>query len=189
MIRHPNSRAVSADVGSPPEGRDSLLARLLDLQPQVRRRFEAAMPTRDLLGSLRDAIANTTMRQLEVMRLLGTSGPIAMHELAERAGISRSSATEVIDRLESQGMVERHHDPDDRRSIEVALTEKAAGLVGQFRAFHQASISAFAEAYDDEELATLVGLLEKVAVPDAPGRLRGGEPSAPADRPGSEAVD
>jgi DNA-binding MarR family transcriptional regulator len=156
-----------------PIGRSNLIARLLELQPQVRRRFEAAMPihVRKLKASLHDVMANTTLRQLEVLRLLATHGPLPMHELARLHGINRSSTTEVVDRLVGHGLAERRHDPLDRRSVAVALTAQAEALLAQFKCMHEASVAALTDAYDDEELATLVRLLEKLAIVEPPAQV------------------
>jgi DNA-binding MarR family transcriptional regulator len=120
---------------------------------------------RELKASLHHQVANTTLRQLEVLRLLATHGSLAMHSLATRHGTSRSSTTELVDRLVAQGLVERRHDAHDRRKIEVALTRQAKALLVQFRHLQVASITTLADVYSDAELATLVRLLEKLAMP------------------------
>ncbi|HUY08318.1 MAG TPA: MarR family transcriptional regulator, partial [Candidatus Dormibacteraeota bacterium] len=123
---------------------------------------------RELRASLQDMVANTTVRQLEVVRLLAEHGAVAMHELASLHGISRSSTTEVVDRLVGHGLAERRHDPLNRRIVEVALTVRAKDLLTRFRRLQRASITALADVYSDDELATLVRLLEKLAMPNAP---------------------
>jgi DNA-binding MarR family transcriptional regulator len=45
-------------------------------------------------------------------------------ELAHRIGIPASTLTGILDRLVSQGFLERHADPSDRRSVLVAATGK-----------------------------------------------------------------
>ena len=44
-------------------------------------------------------------------------------ELAAKLELSSGAMTNRIDRLEEDGLVERHRDPDDRRGVRVALTE------------------------------------------------------------------
>jgi DNA-binding MarR family transcriptional regulator len=144
----------------------------VDLQPHFRRRFEAVMPAQlcELDPSLHDLMGNTTIRQLEVLRVLAIRGALAMHELATLHGITRSSATEVVDRLVGHGLVERRYDSLDRRSVEVALTARAEALAAQVRRAQEASIAVLTNVFDDEELATLVRLLEKLALPEPPTR-------------------
>ena len=154
----------------------------MDLLPQFRRRFEAVLPSHlcELDASLHDVVANTTIRQFEVLRLLATRGPLAMHELATLHGISRSSTTEVIDRLVVHGLVERRHDPLDRRSVEVALTARAEALAAQVWRAQEASFAVLTDVYDDEELMTLVRLLEKLAGSEPPAPVPG-EPASAAE--------
>ena len=48
--------------------------------------------------------------------------PLTLTELAERLSCVRSNITQLMDRLESDGLVRRYDDPDDRRIIRAALT-------------------------------------------------------------------
>jgi len=49
--------------------------------------------------------------------------PLTLSQLAERLSCVRSNMTQLIDRLEADGLVNRLPDPDDRRSIKAELTE------------------------------------------------------------------
>ncbi|MFI6089376.1 MarR family winged helix-turn-helix transcriptional regulator [Streptomyces sp. NPDC051218] len=59
------------------------------------------------------------------------TGPMTMRELAERMSCEPSNATFVIDKLEKQGLVERHAHPTDRRAKLLVLT--AAGTASRER--------------------------------------------------------
>jgi DNA-binding MarR family transcriptional regulator len=183
MIRKPNrteNRGTPAAART--TGRAALIGRLMDQQSHLRRRFEAVRPTRlDTLDpTTRELLANTTIRQHEVLRLLADRGPLAMHELAQFLGISRSSATEVVDRLVTHGLLERRQDPIDRRTVQVALTVRARSLAAQVRRALKPGFATLLSVLDDCELATLVGLLEKLAKP-APPAAAVREPSSVLD--------
>jgi DNA-binding MarR family transcriptional regulator len=49
---------------------------------------------------------------------------LTLTQLAERHCCGRSNVTALIDRLESDGYVERSVDPNDRRNVRAALTPK-----------------------------------------------------------------
>ncbi|HVC39642.1 MAG TPA: MarR family transcriptional regulator [Candidatus Dormibacteraeota bacterium] len=183
MIRTPKQPGEGASPARRSSARLALVDRLLELQPELRRRFAAGVPSHfhELRASLQEMLANTTVRQLEVLRLLATHGRLAMHELAELTDISRSSATELVDRLETHGLAERRHDPQNRRSVEVALTVRAQESLAQFRELQRAGLAALADVYSNAELAALVGLLEKLAVSKLPGSA-GSEPQPEAAR-------
>lgn len=163
MIRTPK---LSAPAAEPDRSlREELIARLVDLQPEFQRRLDATMPAhvRQLRADLHDLMGNTTLRQLEVVRTLAAHGPLAMHELAELQGTTPSSITELADRLVEHGLVERRHRSEDLRTVEVALTARAEVLVKRLKEARQATFTAVTAAYDYQELATLVHLMQKLA--------------------------
>ena len=48
--------------------------------------------------------------------------PLSLSELATRLSCVRSNMTQLVDRLESDGMVQRVHCPNDRRSVKAEIT-------------------------------------------------------------------
>ncbi|WP_375244917.1 MarR family winged helix-turn-helix transcriptional regulator [Sphingomonas parapaucimobilis] len=48
---------------------------------------------------------------------------LAPHELAARAGVTRATVTGLLDGLERDGFLVRHHDREDRRRVWARLTE------------------------------------------------------------------
>ncbi len=163
MVGQPNQVPPPPRPPAAAAGRSALIERVLELQPLLRRRFELSTKGEAAPSALREVMATATLHQLEVLRTLASRGPLAMHELAELQGITRSSATEVVDRLAERGLVQRGHDPADRRTITVALTEPAMAMVEEVRRMHKATIAAVVDVLDDAELATLIQLMEKVA--------------------------
>ena len=57
-----------------------------------------------------------------VSQLAKARAPLALSELATRQSCVRSNMTQLIDRLEADGLVRRVDDPDDRRSVRAAIT-------------------------------------------------------------------
>jgi DNA-binding MarR family transcriptional regulator len=56
------------------------------------------------------------------------TGPMTMSELAERMACEPSNATFVIDKLEKQGLLERHPHATDRRAKQLVLTVEGVAL-------------------------------------------------------------
>jgi long-chain acyl-CoA synthetase len=77
---------------------------------RLARQVELALATVDL-----------TLPQYRVLILLG-GGKEAASALAEKLAVSRPSVTGVVDGLVARGLVERHHDRDDRRRVGHELT-------------------------------------------------------------------
>lgn len=49
--------------------------------------------------------------------------PISLSELAEKLTCVRSNVTQLVDRLEADGLVKRTDDPADRRAVRAEVTE------------------------------------------------------------------
>ena len=65
-----------------------------------------------------------SLAKLKVLGILvSSSGSLTLGELAERLACVRSNVTQLVDRLESDGLVRREADPDDRRSIRAVVTD------------------------------------------------------------------
>lgn len=52
--------------------------------------------------------------------------PLSLSELATRQACVRSNITQLVDRLEVDGLVQRLPDPDDRRGVKAGLTGAGA---------------------------------------------------------------
>jgi len=57
-----------------------------------------------------------------LMFLAEAEEPLLLSELAEHEGCVRSNITQLVDRLEKDGLVRRRPDPEDRRSVLAELT-------------------------------------------------------------------
>ena len=55
--------------------------------------------------------------------LVRSSTPLTLGELAQKLACVRSNVTQLIDRLEHDGLVRREADPADRRSIRAVITD------------------------------------------------------------------
>ena len=55
-------------------------------------------------------------------KLAEAGEPLTLGELAERLSCVRSNITQLVDRLEADGLVKRMADPADRRSVRAELT-------------------------------------------------------------------
>jgi DNA-binding MarR family transcriptional regulator len=74
-----------------------------------------------------------TLSQLTVLRWLRESGPQPAGRLAEAVGLSSTSATRLLDRLERRKLVERRRDSPDRRRVVIHLRPEGAALLGAVR--------------------------------------------------------
>lgn len=64
-----------------------------------------------------------SLAKLNVLSRLAEAGePLTLGEIAARLKCVRSNVTQLVDRLEADGLVRRADDPADRRSIRAVLT-------------------------------------------------------------------
>ena len=64
-----------------------------------------------------------SMAKLNVLSRMSEAGePLTLGEIAQRLKCVRSNVTQLVDRLEADGLVRREADPGDRRSTRAVLT-------------------------------------------------------------------
>jgi DNA-binding MarR family transcriptional regulator len=126
-----------------------LLARLGEAS---RRRFAAALKEQGLHP-----------RDFGVMTLIAAQPGLSQHQLHEQTGIDPSSMVAVIDELETVGLAERRPNPGDRRARSIYLTAKGEQTLAQVRVLTASLQGEMFGKLTKDELATLHGLLRKLA--------------------------
>src|SRR5262245_11400202 len=91
-------------------------AEVARLYPAVYRRFH--LSHRAVPGS------DVTPRMLGVLQHLAASGPLTIGELVLHLNLSKAATTELVDRLEVRGLVDRMPDDRDRRRVFIWLTNE-----------------------------------------------------------------
>lgn len=119
-----------------PCGGVSLAMRILHAGSVVSDRIERALEP-----------AGLSLAKMGVLRHLAAGHSLPLGQLAERLSCVRSNVTQLVDRLEGDGLVRRVPDPGDRRSVLATLTEEG-----------RRSYEAGARAQADAEAELLVGL-------------------------------
>ena len=74
-----------------------------------------------------------TPSQFRALRMLMHHGALRPSVLSEKLGIAPRSTTEVLDGLETKGLIERRPDPQDRRATLVAPTDHGTVVGDQIR--------------------------------------------------------
>jgi DNA-binding MarR family transcriptional regulator len=98
-------------------------------------------------------------------QLARAGGELRMTDLAARALISRSGMTRRVARLVEEGLVRRANTDADARGVIVALTDAGAARLTETAPVHLHGVSElFVAQLDDQELAALKHVLEKVTV-------------------------
>jgi DNA-binding MarR family transcriptional regulator len=102
---------------------------------------------------------DVTPGQARALGVLTRYGPMRLGALSEYLRIAPRSATEVVDALEEDRLVERRPDPDDRRATLVALTDRGEGVAAGIKAARAAEAEEFFARLDEADRASLARIL------------------------------
>jgi len=72
--------------------------------------------------------SGVTMSQCSTILGIGKNGTMTMHALSEWMSLATSTMTRIVDNLVRDGYIARAHDPQDRRVVQVSLTEEGEKL-------------------------------------------------------------
>lgn len=76
-----------------------------------------------------------TMSQAKLLYVVMASGPLTMSEIAQRLGVTASTASGAVDHLVSTGLLTRADDPANRRQVRVSATRLGLDTLEQMREF------------------------------------------------------
>ncbi|KHK98822.1 MarR family transcriptional regulator [Microbacterium mangrovi] len=80
---------------------------------------------------MRERVAALGLTTAQASALFELTGPMTLTELAGRMACEPSNAIGIIDKLESQNLIERQPHPTDRRAKQLALTSAGGDRRGQ----------------------------------------------------------
>lgn len=101
--------------------------------------------------------------ELRILEILGKHGPLMMTEVGERAVLSLSAVTSIMDGLVEKQLVRRNRSEDDRRVVRVELTPDGQGVFQEILEFHLRIVRGMLSSLNNGEQDTLIGLFRKMA--------------------------
>jgi len=106
-------------------------------------------------ATLADFNVDIKFPHFEIMMVLKEEGTLHPAEIGEKLLIAKAQMTHLIDKLVDLDLVEREMDPTDRRTLNIALTEKGKN----FLEIHENNIINAVREYisclEDEEIVNL----------------------------------
>ena len=106
-------------------------------------------------------LAEITLTQVQVLRGL-RDGPQTLGRLGAANGLSPTSMTRIVDRLERRGLVSRRRESEDRRLVQVHLEPAGERLLGEIRVVKGSDIHRAVEAMTSEERQRLTVSLRRL---------------------------
>ena len=130
-----------------------IFGRLKRLTTHIGREVDAVL--------LKHGLSSSSFDVLATLRRSGAPYRLSPGELLGMAMVSSGTMTNRIDQLEKAGLVERLFNPEDRRSVLIALTEKGLAAVEEAVGAHVANQQRLTRNLTAEDKAELDRLLKK----------------------------
>jgi DNA-binding MarR family transcriptional regulator len=106
---------------------------------------------------------NLPLSSYEVLMFVAEDGRMRMRDIADRALLSRSGLTRLVDRLVRDGLLVRESVPEDARGAFAVITPEGRALLNRARATHYAGIrELFLSQLSAEEQDRLGELFDRV---------------------------
>jgi MarR family 2-MHQ and catechol resistance regulon transcriptional repressor len=130
-------------------------------------RFSRAFETVD--RTIRDTFRahDLSSGQFGVLEALYHLGPLYQGELGEKLLQSKGNISTIISNLEKRDLVERRRDPDDRRYVNVHLTEAGEALITDVFPDHVDRVVEAFDVLDEEEIEAFSRLCKKLGLGNA----------------------
>lgn len=101
--------------------------------------------------------------QCFILKLIMEKGHATTSHLAERMEVKPSAITVMIERLVQNGFVERSPDPNDRRVIQLQLTDSGRQAFFKIRQQYHSILSQLLHESDIEDREAFIASFERIA--------------------------
>ena len=132
-------------------------------QPMFTALVEISRLANTLQSVMDMGMEDITSRQWLLLVILGRSeGPLNVNQLAEKCGITRQSAKQLVDKLAEKELIALQKAEKDRRNISIVITEKGRnwGMVNLERNTH--FVGELFEDISKEDIQTFAGVQQKL---------------------------
>jgi len=96
--------------------------------------------------------------------LIEAGDSLGVTDLADCIGSGKSNATQIIDRMEAEGLVRRVAHPDDRRSVLVEVTDEGKTRYQIGIDLHRQTAERMLRQFDESQRAQFVTFLETIRI-------------------------
>ena len=104
-----------------------------------------------------------TPPQFSALLTLIQNGDMTIGELGEKMYLACSTATDLVDRMERNGLVARKRDTNDRRVIRLRVLERGHQMLEEVMQARRRYLSGVLERVSSEETASMVVALDHLA--------------------------
>lgn len=100
--------------------------------------------------------------QGRILHVLWNADNVPISELAKKTGLAKTTLTSMLDRLEGSGYLRRRNNADDRRIINIKLTDKAAAMRAEYDAVSENMKDIFYKRFSENEIEEFETYLDRI---------------------------
>ena len=105
------------------------------------------------------------MSQVKLLLLIARPGHrFKVSDVADFLGVTNAAASRSIERLVQRGLVNRTVSADDRRAVDLALTEESRALLERFNEARDSELLTLLGGVEDDRLKEATSLLDRLSV-------------------------
>lgn len=105
---------------------------------------------------IRGQRSNVSLAQVRLFALLKDSPGSSLSDVADFLGVSKPTASSLVERMVQRGLVVREDDPNERRCVVLSLTRSGEAYLQEIRQFAIGEIGKLFEAIPERELLKLI---------------------------------
>lgn len=101
-----------------------------------------------------------TFPQLSVISILAKNGKQKVSDISEKMGLSDSTVSGILDRLEQKGIIERKRNKDDRRVVKIYLSRGSQEICQEFHRKREEYFAHLLKELSEQEINDIIKCLE-----------------------------
>ena len=101
--------------------------------------------------------------QFFILRMIAKQGPMTVSQLADMLGVTSGAVTGLTDKLQASGYADRNRSTEDRRGVNISLTEEGKRLVQKMEQQRREVLHTVMGQLSEKKLSNLVDILNDVA--------------------------
>ena len=110
----------------------------------------------------KELLTDMTLLQLQGCMVIAEANQIKMSDFANTLNLKTSGATQLIDKLVENSIVQRIHNKHDRRTVYISLTNKTKAKMIKIQKIQSNILEAIFSPLTENELQVLNSLFQKI---------------------------
>ncbi len=108
--------------------------------------------------------SEVTFSQLKLLKMVAATGGYSVSNLAQFMGVSTAAASRAVDRLVRRGFVDRAEASDDRRAVQLSLTDAGCELLSRYDEAANAALKHVFASLSEDEMQQTGDLLDRLSI-------------------------